>query len=996
VILTLPWKELREHRSMWLTMVITTCVLSFGISRLASGVDGAVATTTLTVLVMAVTYGVVCGSMMFAGEHEGGTLVFLDVFLGRRGVLWMGKFLVGAVLAVCEALAVALVLYMLGQAPTSFVPALVGVGQGQAFALHGDVGPGLREQHFIWFLVLPVVTLEAYAWGLLGSVMTRRALTAAAVAALLAMPFWTFTVPAPPPVFFGLRMVAALAVLFISFFTFVNQAREVAVRPPPPSEALPDRRRRFIELWEEFEQEDWYPDPAREEYPRPAPVPVFIESATIDLEAVHGPSPSTLAGEGAAAEIDLRDDWVSRPSRPAGFEDSPRGGAGKSAQDASPGEALLWLTRRQAVGVLSIIAAASLLTGCLLVMSPAQVVWPIATLLLGVACGTAAFAPEQRDLSYQFLAAQRLPLGVIWRFKIVFWFGAATLATIIMALPGSVLVVGRMLGRPPHAALPPVLDFGTLPQLIGPLLFMSVSLVYGFCIGQVFVWLCRKTIMALVLSALVSAAALGLWLPSLLCQGMSGWQLWLPPLIMLAATQSLVRAWAGGRIKERRPMAALVGFALAALTWVGVNWTYRAWEVPDVGQPLDAVAYRAALPRGDAAAASQKIHEASAQIDQPGDVWLTKMAEAARLPAGVLETPRSDGQSSALTHLPACREMVDRLVNRARARGLDSGVEHLAQILSLSRNLRNKAPIESYVTGVKAEQSALEGLDVLLSQGKPTPDLLRRVLDELNRHAAETPPPLDCLQTECFRAGGLLGNPAGWTFAPGAGGAAGRVPEVWLARGIALSLETPWEAERATRLWQVVWAGLFRSMETPYGQLPAAADEHGRDRETTKRILRDWLPATDGPGASLTPAQLARLLDASWLADERLFCSVTRLRAAATRSEWRVDAARLVVALELYNIQQGKPAENLEHLVPNYLPELPTDPYSGKAFRYRISTGEQIDSLGNIRAGQGIVWSTGPDRVDDGGRLHGGGLADDDPQWSGGGFDLISIARHRK
>src|SRR6516164_6054960 len=46
----------------------------------------------LTILGMAACYGVVCGAMMFAGEQEGGTLVFLDIFLGRRGLLWMGKF----------------------------------------------------------------------------------------------------------------------------------------------------------------------------------------------------------------------------------------------------------------------------------------------------------------------------------------------------------------------------------------------------------------------------------------------------------------------------------------------------------------------------------------------------------------------------------------------------------------------------------------------------------------------------------------------------------------------------------------------------------------------------------------------------------------------------------------------------------------------------------------------------------------------------------------
>src|SRR5207302_9985147 len=68
---------------------------------------------------------------------------------------------------------------------------------------------------------------------------------------------------------------------------------------------------------------------------------------------------------------------------------------------------------------------------------------------------------------------------------------------------------------------------------------------------------------------------------SLLCLGMGGWQLWVPPLIMLIASYVLVRAWAGGRIKERKPLAALVGFGLAACAWIILNYGIRAWEIPE-------------------------------------------------------------------------------------------------------------------------------------------------------------------------------------------------------------------------------------------------------------------------------------------------------------------------------------------------------------------------------------------------------------------------------
>src|SRR5262249_15613542 len=98
--------------------------------------------------------------------------------------------------------------------------------------------------------------------------------------------------------------------------------------------------------------------------------------------------------------------------------------------------------------------------------------------------------------------------------------------------------------------------------------------------------------------------------------------------------------------------------------------------------------------------------------------------------------------------------------------------------------------------------------------------------------------------------------------------------------------------------------------------------------------------------------------------------------------ECRLRAARLIVALALYQVETGKPAGRLEDLVPRYLAALPADPFSGQPFHYRVSLGERIVWLPNhlvssegteevskdVQPGQGVLWSVGPDGSDNGGK----------------------------
>src|SRR5262249_8736278 len=54
--------------------------------------------------------------------------------------------------------------------------------------------------------------------------------------------------------------------------------------------------------------------------------------------------------------------------------------------------------------------------------------WPVGSLLLGVACGLVCFAPDQHG-GREFLAAHRFPLGRLWIAKVLCW-GAAVLLMI--------------------------------------------------------------------------------------------------------------------------------------------------------------------------------------------------------------------------------------------------------------------------------------------------------------------------------------------------------------------------------------------------------------------------------------------------------------------------------------------------------------------------------------------------------------------------------------
>ncbi len=84
---------------------------------------------------------------------------------------------------------------------------------------------------------------------------------------------------------------------------------------------------------------------------------------------------------------------------------------------------------------------------------------------------------------------------------------------------------------------------------------------------------------------------------------------------------------------------------------------------------------------------------------------------------------------------------------------------------------------------------------------------------------------------------------------------------------------------------------------------------------------------------------------------------------ASHQNRFRYDFVRLVLALHLHRIAHGEWPDTLQDMVPEYLSEIPRDPFDGESLRYRL-----VDGLP-------LIWSIGADRIDQSGATFDGSEA---------------------
>lgn len=945
---TLAWKEYREHQSVWVAMTGLAIVLIVTLTQVLAPNSVATApadklhTIALAALILVGTYGLTCGAMMVAGEEEGRTQTFLDILPASRTRVWITKLLMGGLFTLAYALVVTGVLAALGLTEASALPSG-------------------------WQLALPLVALETCGYGLFGSVLARSVLAAVGWALVPVTLSWLIGGEGywPPSVLVvAIRTVLLLALVAVSGLVYCR----------------------------------------------------------LDFQR----------GRGSSADLPARRAMPGQGGWGPESESLPIRRTGRTARSAATESwrVLAWLALRQGWAKFLLLAAVGFLVGRIL-PNAALAIWPAASLLVGVAFGIGMFSGEQAGDAYRFLGSQRLPPSRVWLAKVITWSGMAVAVLAVMLLGAAMHFDVRHLPR--RSVVLQQEDIGMslgsplLLDYVPKEVFLLVWPIYGFSVGQSFALVCRKSAVALVLSVLVSVPIAGLWIPSLVTGGLKLWQIVPPAALLLLATRMGIWAWAGDRLKSWQPVLGFAGCIALAVTWLGSNPVYRAVEVPELGERFAMRALLADLPAPEQNPAGSLIHRAmheleererflaekwergvagppgaaegvqaqSSVLDQeqiapilekgwPGDnaelaswldemcqgEWIEPLREAAQLPLGVVENPRLTSSWTRIDAKPVYQRAAQLLVVRAlqlQAREDHAGaLDHLLWALALSRNLRHQTLQVFYQQGQTLEMIALRGLDRWLERLGPQPRLLQRALDALNHHEELTPPATEPIRAEYLILRDRLDHPTPWLF-NGTRYSSTHALERDLAT---LSLQTPWERERAARLLDAVTGSRLLEAQTPYWQLPLLARLMDRGSMSTDEASLLSLFVPDRQRAAFTAEQWQCLLADSRLLLRLFMPSALPQHLHETLSLCRVRAARLKLALALYQVNEGKPAPNLLRLVPRYLEELPRDPFTGGDFHYLVSTGQPVErwqgagedrpEWTHIPAGQGFLWSAVP------------------------------------
>lgn len=210
--IALGWKEWRDHRAIWFTLalaIIGGLALFVALvdppGHVRPNSDKAVLALGLA-YILGVTYGLVCGAMMLAGEVEAGTQAYLDMHAGSRAEIWRGKFTAGVLLTVAQGLVALATLTVIFEPATS--------------------DPG----HFLIMNVgLTLAALEAFCWGMFFSARQQTVLAAAAATAVALILVWLFSLmllTQQSAIGLFLRLPLALVVLYASRRRYCQDDRQ--------------------------------------------------------------------------------------------------------------------------------------------------------------------------------------------------------------------------------------------------------------------------------------------------------------------------------------------------------------------------------------------------------------------------------------------------------------------------------------------------------------------------------------------------------------------------------------------------------------------------------------------------------------------------------------------------------------------------------------------------------------------------------------------------
>jgi ABC-type transport system involved in multi-copper enzyme maturation permease subunit len=347
--------------------------------------------------------------------------------------------------------------------------------------------------------------------------------------------------------------------------------------------------------------------------------------------------------------------------------------------------------------------------------------------------------------------------------------------------------------------------------------------------------------------------------------------------------------------------------------------------------------------------------------------WTKRLALAVGKPVGVPFQPFN----SDTTNIELVRQMglvlVARSLQLQNRVDFDAALQPLELALALSANLQSFANGHQLSVALIVERQALAVLGDWANGVGARPELLRRALAAALVNDRGQTAILEVVDVEFGRA---------FRAAPSKLRSGQNDFERTL---IQFAGAVVWETERDRRLVEAVREGYVRYASLDF-RAAASAFAQFRAPEPPSlgaSILWRWVGKSgavahsDEIGRSLTDA----INSSSWLEMPSVFVPELSLW-YNVQTQLRGSIIRL--ALMLYQCDHGRMPGSLDALVPDYLKTVPTDPYGGGFFHYRISSGERIrmfhtvdesKAYRDVPSGAAIVWSVGPDLNDDGGRI---------------------------
>lgn len=955
MIRALLWKEYREHRAIWVTLAIGGGVCLYGLSQLLGPVWGlsyhnAHESLQTVAVLLAWTYGLVCGAMLLAGEQEAGTLTFLDMLPVRRADIWLAKCLFGLLLLLAQ------------------VAVLMGF----------VVGLGITEtpqQLLAILLAMLFLGLFAMSWSLLFSARGENVLNVIGLSFFGQLAGLLLAVIGFLPVAIllaligneggpGTRLVfGCLAGLGLTAVPIAGSARLFAQldRQRGRFGFAPRRRPGEMSAWASWGRLLWLSYTQMRRLLIGLMIFALMMSFLL-LKAgpVAWPGLTLLIGVLCGVTV-WSDEQASASFRFLGDQRFPLG--------------RVWLVK---IGMRFTLAVA------------AAVVLLLPSLIVAFVQRMDAQSPDQReafffaDVLHSDLIGSIVPVESYLSLWLLYGFTAGQLWGMLFrkSLVAGVVALGTA-GLLVCLWVPSLFGIGLhFWQVAGvPLMLLLAGwlLMPAWAADRL---RARATVVRLGLPLLAAGlwTAAGLWyriaeIPNVpepfdLAAFLAG----IPPLdnkknpagMTISGawrqvehmSQELYRKRDGEPLfPELRQRDNQDNFLLEIDAALHEGWPKRPSE-SELGEWLDV-----------------KFEKDSQ--------WYDELKKVVDLPLGAVESLKQMTFTDRLQHDWGKVASLNKVL---AVRGLQQQAcgdprpfaDNLRISLAVSRNLQHCAPLLVILPARQAEPIILGALDRWLEKLAEHPELLERVRDILLEHETQLPDETETEKTGYLSARNtleqvmdkLIAERLAYTTRPKPSDRSERRENE--AYATALFWRIPWERERHERILRLGFHDL-----PPSGQ--RTSWEHQRSYKWGGHVLNDLVPARRYPRGKRALALL--------------------------------HAAQLKVALRLYQARNhNKLPHTLGDLVPRYLPAIPLDPFDGKPFRYRISRGNDLVWLDeahpaggappagqgaapggfpgnpaapngppakNVLAGQAILWSIGEDGSDDGGvrqGLHGSPL----------------------